>query len=241
MKGNRKDTESSTEEISAMAFYHEDGLVPAWKLANRFAGEDGRIATLPDVINARLATESDSVAWECYFTTTTAEYVGRRRDGSMAIIVAHGIGPMSTLDGILEAYRHEYKDKSRDHRGGRISQEEFWNLEDGKYGKVYIIDLEELLGRYECSFYEILSLSQTVAEPLLLARFGPKAKEYIEKHAEISHNWQVEHDCLAWQDERAFADSDSLRQAGSLSRVDRSPDVWPMMRDTRPNFFICRP
>ena len=199
MKGNGKDTNSSTKkrtkEISAMAFYHEDGLVPAWNFANRFAGESGRIATLPDVINARLATEPGSVAWERYLTTKTAEYVGRKRDGSMAIIVAHGIGPMSTLDGILKAYSYEFKDKSRNNRGGRISQEEFWSLEDGKYGDVDIIDLEELCQKYEYPFLEALTTLQVWFEPLLLARFGSNAKKYIKKHSQVAGKWCEENDC----------------------------------------------
>lgn len=196
MKENRKDTESSikerAEEVSAMAFYHEDGLVPAWKFASQFAGEEGRIATLPDVINARLATESGSVAWERYLTTSTAEFVGRKRDGSMAIIVAHGIGPMSTLDGILKTYSYEYKNRSCDHRGGRISQEEFWKLEDGVYGRVDVIDLEKLLSSYEYPFLGVLSKFEAAVEPLLSARFGPNARKYINKHAEVAYKWHKE-------------------------------------------------
>lgn len=195
---SRNETKGSTDdkikEISAMAFYHQDGLVPAWNFASKFAGEGGRIATLPDVINARLATESGSIAWEKYITTSTAEYLGRRRNGSMAIIVAHGIGPMSTLDGILKAYGHEFKDKSRNNHGGRISQEEFWKLEDGKYGKVVIIDLQELLDNYKYPFLEILSKAAALAEPLLNARLGLNAHKYIRKHAEIARKWQKEND-----------------------------------------------
>src|SRR3989344_1320951 len=126
------------QSIPAMAFYHPDGLVAAWKQASRFAGDEGRIATLPDIIDARLATKPGSVPWERYFTTRSAEYVGKSRGGNRIIVVAHGVGPMATLDGVIETYKWHYSDKNRDRRGGRITEEEFHNLESGRYGPVAV-------------------------------------------------------------------------------------------------------
>ena len=102
---------------SAMAFYHGNGLVPAWQQASRFASDTGRIATLPDIIDARLGSEPGTPSWERYFSTTSAEYLGRSRSGNRIIIVAHGVGPMATLDGILKAYSFEFNDKTRGRRG----------------------------------------------------------------------------------------------------------------------------
>lgn len=187
---------------TVMAFYHQDGFVPAWKQASRFAGEDGRIATMPDVVNARIRTEPknplsliDSKSpspWDTYFTTTTAEYMGRSRGGVKILIVAHGIGPMATLDGICKAYSYEYKDKKRNRHGGRISQKEFRDLENGKYGEVTIVDLDALLKRYEYPFLSILAVEQALSEPLLLARLGPRAVEYIRRHEDIARRWHKE-------------------------------------------------
>lgn len=185
-------SKTEVRSVPAMAFYHQDGLVPAWKQATRFAGEGGRIAILPDIIESRMATEPGSVPWERYFTTATAEYMGRSRGGSQILIVAHGVGPMATLDGICKAYSHEYKDKSRNNRGGRISQKEFLDLESGKYGEVHVVDLEAVFGRYEYAFLSILRVSQAMREPLLKARFGPKAEAYIERHARFAREWHRE-------------------------------------------------
>lgn len=175
-----------------MAFYHEDGLVAAWKHATRFAGESGRIATLPDIINARLATEPGATPWETYFTTMSAEYFGISRGGSRILIIAHGVGPMATLDGILNAYRYEFGDKERNQRGGRISQQEFWDLEDGKYGEVTIVDFEEYVKRYQYPFMQILDANQAIDDPLLLARLGPRAAEYVLKHEAYAREWHRE-------------------------------------------------
>lgn len=181
-------------ESKVVGFYHSNGLVPAWNLAKMFAGEGGRIATLPDIIEARLNSKPGDIAWENWFTTNTAEYYGLDKNGRKKFIVAHGVGPMSTLDGALKAYSHEYKDKSRNNRGGRISQQEFWDLESGKYGPVEVLDFEAIMWDFkfnliEYPFLETLSPYQCLYNNLLRTRLGPKAEEFIELHSKITSEW----------------------------------------------------
>ena len=105
----------------------------AWKYALRYAGEEGHIATLPEIIEAReLAHKSfygnhhgemgrDEVplmrAWNQAYASASGEYVGTGADHRQKIIVAHGVGPLSTLDGITEAYDHDLQENP----GGVIS------------------------------------------------------------------------------------------------------------------------
>lgn len=177
---------------NAMAYYHPDGLKPAWDMTMRFAGENGHVATMPEIIEARLATKPGDVPWESYFTTRSAEYVGYDHDGNKKIVVAHGIGPMSTLNGIMKAYSWEYKDKTRDHRGGRITQEEFWKLLDGEYGEVSIVDFEEYVARYEYPFIAEVRSLQSLGDPLLRARLGEKAVTYLIQHTLEARKWHAE-------------------------------------------------
>lgn len=175
-----------------MAFYHSDGMVAAWKQAQKFAGAGGHIITLPEVIDARLANSSlndGGAPWNMYFTTSSAEYCGRSKSGKFVIIVAHGVGPLSTLDGILKAYAWQYKDRSRNRHGGRISQKDFLRLENGDFGPVSVIDLEELLGRYEYPLMGTLTVAQALNEPLLHARLGARWKEYIDAHFRLGQEW----------------------------------------------------
>ena len=177
-----------------VGFYHGDGLVPSWKLAQKFAGEGGRIATLPDIIKARLNNIEGDIVWEKWFTTNSAEYFGLGKDGNQKIIIAHGIGPMSTLDGVLKAYSHEYKDKTRNNRGGRISQQEFWDLESGKYGSVEVIDFKLILEDFHSEgidypFSDWLNITQSAKNRLLLARLGPNAQNYLIKQYSITSRW----------------------------------------------------
>ena len=124
---------------NAIAFYSRQGFVPAFEHALAYAGENGHVATLLDIVAGRLTAKSGDPLWELYFTTLSAVYAGQSKHGKLAIIIAHGIGPLSTFNGILEAY------KKRSLYGGCIPQEEFRKLEDGAYGEVSVLDPKELL------------------------------------------------------------------------------------------------
>jgi len=172
-----------------MAFYHGDGIEPAWQFATKYAGPGGHIATLPEIIEARLASGAGDLPWESYFTTNSAEYYGIGEDGSEKLIVAHGVGPMSTLQGVKKAYAWEYKDTSRRNNGGRISAEEFLALEAGSYGEVAVIDLNSYLRVWRTPFSYPRTLSQGLKDSLLLARLGPKASHYLRLHDQIARGW----------------------------------------------------
>ncbi len=176
----------------AMAFYHQDGLPAAWKQAMKFAGKGGRLATMPDIIASRLETNPGEMPWETYFTTLTAEYLGFSKQGNRILIVAHGVGPMSTLEGVQKAYSWEYTDKERDRRGGRITAQEFLDLEAGKFGEVAIVDFEPYCQRYEYPFLQTLRVSQAMTDPVLKARFGPQAEQYVQAHAAAARMWHRE-------------------------------------------------
>ncbi len=170
-------------QTNSMAFYHADGFVPAYKQAIQFAGKDGRIATMPDVVDARLASGVNDEPWKRYYTTVSAEYFGYSRGGVRILIVAHGVGPMATLEGIQQAYSFQFKDKSRNKRGGRITNEQFHDLEDGKHGEVQIVEFDPIISRYRYPFLEHLTLEDALVEPLLKARLGSRAEEYLMHHA----------------------------------------------------------
>jgi hypothetical protein len=176
----------------AMAFYHRDGLPAAWKQAMKFAGKGGRLATMPDIVAARLETKPGDFPWETYFTTLTAEYYGFSKTGKRILIIAHGVGPMSTLEGVQKAYSWEYQDKSRNHRSGRITAQEFLDLEAGKFGEVSIVDLESYCTRYEYPFLQILRSSEALTDPVLKARFGSQTEDYIKAHIEAARKWHRE-------------------------------------------------
>lgn len=185
--------------LNALAFYHQNGFVPAFEQASRFAGVNGRVATLPDIISARLNTppaknlgtfnSRNPSPWDQYFTTMSAEYVGLTKTGAKVIIVAHGVGPMSTSKGVVAAYRYQFSDKTRNRRGGRISRTEFLKLESGAYGDVSVIDFDSYTRRRQYPFISMLSSHEAMNDPLLLARLGPQAKKYLRRHTALARRW----------------------------------------------------
>jgi hypothetical protein len=185
--------------LNAVAFYHQNGFVPAFEQASKFAGSYGRVATLPDIISARLNTppakelgtfnSRNPSPWDQYFTTMSAEYVGLTKTGAKVIIVAHGVGPMATSKGVVEAYRYHFSDKTRSRRGGRISRSEFLKLESGAYGDVSVIDFESYTRRRQYPFISALRSNEAMDDPLVLARLGPQAKKYLRRHTALARRW----------------------------------------------------
>lgn len=173
----------------AMSFFNDDGLPASWKQAAQFAGSEGHIATMPDIVTARMNANMDDHVWNCWYTTSTAEYLGFSKAGNRILIVAHGVGPMATLDGTMEAYRWHYSDKNRDRRGGRITTQQFLDLESGKYGEVSIIDFESYYRRYKYPFLQVLCFSELITDPLVKARLGPNAEAYLNVHLEGARRW----------------------------------------------------
>ena len=184
-----------TQTAGAMGFFHSDGFVPSYRQAAAFAGKTGHVGTLLDIVDARLATPpkhldgfdpSNPTPWDQYYTSMSAEYVGQSKGGVKILIVAHGIGPMSTERGVVEAYKWESADKSRNRRGGRITSEEFHKLEGGYYGSVEIVEFEPYLERYRYPFGSILRASEAFSDPVIRARLGNRTIEYLTEHTRLA-------------------------------------------------------
>lgn len=176
------------QAVSAMAFYHPSGLVQGWAHACNFAGDGGRVATLPDIIDARIASDQDSAAWTQYYTTASSEFVGLSKGGTPVIAVAHGIGPMSSISGILDGYSNEYRSKNTENRrrGGRIAQEAFLKLLDGEFGDVAVVDLQAVLSFSQYPMMSPVTPEDALRHPMVTARLGKNYEAYIEKHAAIA-------------------------------------------------------
>jgi len=170
---------------TALAFYSPDGLIASLDTASRFAGADGRVATIADIVDARIAQPYSNTVWRTWYTTTSAEYFGLSNTGIPLIIVAHGNGPMQDKEGILKAYAHQYKDKTRRRYGGRIPMEIFRRLEDGAFGPVDIIPISQMLEVPYSYAFGARTAEEILNNPLWIARLGgwQRAEAYVEKHS----------------------------------------------------------
>lgn len=205
-----------------VAFYHRDGLVAAWNFAERYAGTSGHVATLPDIVELRLGAKpgTKDSPWETWYTSASAEYVGVGADGRVKIIVAHGVGPMSTIDDIKTAYKWEWGDKTRHNNGGRITAQQFLDLESGKHGEVKIVDAADfirsdgnLVRKFDIAsvnvldfqeyldamglvdgynvFYRYLTAPDALRDPLIRMRLGSEAYCYLMKHERIAKTYHA--------------------------------------------------
>lgn len=188
---------------SAMSFCNLKDFSSTFRAAERYAGPKGHLATMTDIIFGRISTNEKSIFWNSYFTTMSAEYYGLYKGEKPTIVVAHGIGPLSTLAGIEEAYR---ADCDRDNRPeyGQVTQEVFDKLVEGEFGKVEIVDVEELFtfynsilglaykngksnlpGLYDNGYFTTRALA---ADPLYLARVGNPdiALAYLNTHERVA-------------------------------------------------------
>ncbi|HSD12450.1 MAG TPA: hypothetical protein VLC10_02730 [Patescibacteria group bacterium] len=183
-------TAAPARALNAMAFFDGRDYVRPASLARAFAGDDGRIATLPDIVAARLEAPSTDMSWDRFFTTSTAEYVGLSPAGAPIIVVAHGIGPLADVDGVVRTCA----DGRDEHGHGRIPREEFLKIADGAYGDVAIVELRELYRLRRHPLLEMLTYDQACEDPLVRARLGEDAEAFLARHRLASRRWLREKD-----------------------------------------------
>lgn len=153
--------------------------------AVEYAGREGYVATLPQVLDFRVKEPCGKPdwdgLWDNYTDTMSAEYVGYSRGGVPLLIVAHGIGPLSTQRGIRSVYAAGAADT-----GGRITQEEFLALESGVYGPVDLVPLKDLW--QEGFFFSpgCYTREMILDNPLFRARLGPQAEMYLKVQESIA-------------------------------------------------------
>lgn len=206
----------TTKTIGAMAFYHPNGLVPALEQALAFSAGGGKVATIPDILEARLRSHERSVAWSSYFTTMSAEYYGYSAAGVPLIAVAHGVGPMADETGVVSAYSYEFRDKTRSKRGGRISEAVFLKLIGGAFGAVDVVDVRSLVSAYEYPFSS-RTPEELLVHPLWVARLGGMdlACRYVMRHSALALADLMENQNSLAQQEKVAGKIISMRDSNN--------------------------
>lgn len=167
--------------ITSRSFFSTDPAL-SWKTAAAYAGEGGRVATVKDIIEARVANSPNSEVWNNYYTTISSEYIGLSKAGVPVAVVCHGNGPLQSQEDWIKAY--EQREEHHCQSNGYIDIEKFHDLIDGKYGDVTVIDLSDYAvdGGRQFPYYH--TLEDAVSDPWVVARFGGDAnlvKAYITK------------------------------------------------------------
>ena len=179
--------DTAMQHIGAMQFFGEN-FAESYGFAQRFAGEGGHVATLPEIITARAMYPVDALIWSRPYTTASCEYFGTTRGGNDIVIIAHGNGPVSSLSAIEAAYEPlDFAEEARHQNdAGHISVTEFRRLENGDYGDVHIIDFDRVRRAYPADHFDFLAPYEADDDPLLLARMGPDWRQALQKLDEAS-------------------------------------------------------
>lgn len=180
-----------------LAFFQDkliDSLFYALKVAKKLKVH---VATLPDLIKIRTGAKEDSMAWDTWLTPLTTLYFGVYQDKRI-IVVAHHLGPLTTKKRILQWAKSGVKDKGDDRvRYGsdglpKITQQEFNDLVEGKYGEVIVIDFNDYSQKFISHLgNDHIITNNALADPLLKALLGSEMEKFVEKHYQISHAYAV--------------------------------------------------
>ncbi len=182
---------NSREKSPGTMFYNE-GVLKAYNVTRRLAGRKGKVASMPNIIEAKAYADSQDPLWTHYITTTSGEFYGKSKPGTEIVVVAHGIDAILQDNKIMQRTKKERGEKRRI----QLTNEEFHKLENGFYCPVHVIEKNTIvhMRKYPGS---VLTFNQIFAgeDPLLLARIGTDvdhlskgspALKFLMKHLEIT-------------------------------------------------------
>ena len=118
------------------AIIYESHLPDALRRALIYAGDDGFIASLPQLLHARVGASYDNIIWNTWFTANSEECVARTPQGNWVFMAVHGGGIFASPERIRTLY-HASVDR-RSERGftglfaGKISERENRDIVDGR-------------------------------------------------------------------------------------------------------------
>ena len=113
----------------------EPHVPTALRRALDYAGDDGFVASMPQLLQARANADYDNIIWNTWFTSYTEESVVTTPQGNHVVVVVHGGGIFANPARFEEVYAHVERASPEGLTGqlaGKISQIEAHNVLDGK-------------------------------------------------------------------------------------------------------------
>jgi len=203
------------------AIIYESHLPNALRRAQIHAGDDGFVASMPALLQARVNAAYDNVIWNTWFTTNSEECVVKTAQGNPVVVAVHGGGIFASPERFLKLY-HASVDRSGEFGftgpfAGKISASEARDVLDGKMpdgGEIPVFPFDEfkrgitgLPRRYavvldfetarKCrnGYQDFDDLKD---DPLMILRSGgvEAAAAYLDKTKERGHpetigNWHI--------------------------------------------------
>ena len=86
--------ENRTRMVAAIFF--ESYATVALRRALRYAGDDGFVASMPQLLHARVDADYDNIIWNTWFSAYSEETVVKTPQGSHVVVTVHGGGIFSS-------------------------------------------------------------------------------------------------------------------------------------------------
>ena len=109
---------ASSVRMQARMFF-EPHIPSALRRALRYAGDDGFVASMPQLLHARTHAPYDNIIWNTWFTANSEESVVRTPQGKHVVVAVHGGGILASPE---RMERSLHADLSRDNPEGLTGQ-----------------------------------------------------------------------------------------------------------------------
>lgn len=114
----------------------EPHIPSALQRALRFAGDDGFVASLPQLLHARANTPYDNIIWNTWFTSNSEENVVTSKQGNHVVVAIHGGGILATPERFEKSLHADLNPSNPEGLtntfAAKISEREARNVLEGK-------------------------------------------------------------------------------------------------------------
>ncbi len=118
------------------AIIFEPHIPTALRRALHYAGDDGFVASMPQLLHARTNAPYDNIIWNTWFTSYSEESVVTTPQGNHVVVVVHGGGIFASPDRFERSFHADLSRHNSDGVTGqsaaKISQQEARDLLEGK-------------------------------------------------------------------------------------------------------------
>ncbi len=114
----------------------EPHVPSALRRAQEYAGDDGFVASMPQLLYARANADYDNIIWNTWFTSNSEESVVTTPQGNRVVVAIHGGGIFSSPDRFEKVYRASVDRSNADGFTGqyaaKITEQEAHGVLQGK-------------------------------------------------------------------------------------------------------------
>jgi len=129
-------SENNMEVTMEAAIIFDSHVPNALRRALEYAGDDGYVASMPQLLHARANADYDNIIWNTWFTSYTEESVVRSAEGNHVVVAVHGGGIFASPERYESLYRATMTRSKTEGLTGqyaaKISESEARNVLQGK-------------------------------------------------------------------------------------------------------------